>query len=932
MLIRVSGGRDGIKEYLENGNKQGREHSRDELDHRLLLTGNLELTNDIIQGMANDGEKYLHITLSFKEDQINDDLLRTITEEFKKYAMNAFGDDEFNFYAEAHLPKIKSYIDKKTGEDVQRKPHIHIVIPKQNLLSGRIIDPLGEYEKNVDFFRAFQEKINQQHGLASPARNKRQNFMSVADIISRYKGDSFSGNAKETKSLLHKMILEKDISTWDDFKKVASNFGEIKIRNEGRSNEYVNLKLPSATKGINLKDSVFSRESIEKKGIDPVWIEQQISQWKDVRSFELKHIVKASDKIRTHYYSLNNAEKKDFLLSREFQFNNKFREAINERHIRESIRGNISGGRQPERAECIQPRKLHLSSNIRGIQQRHSYSITTRTPAPAARSLRSLSEFGVVREERRDMLLLPRNDAAVLEKRGTGGHLYVRRGISGVEQKKTPLRGRRSSLPKKPREPQLTPLAAAPVLARMKAGKITQIYSAPAVVPVQNKTPLKMTSVQFRGHLTSLRDVAMTGKEVVPVIARASLQPASFRVHSMISAMVEKQKEQQLKTSQGKLSFYKELRLELDATRLLNRLSQTHGLLVDKYQVVVGNDGSDRISAGSRNYNVSDFLTKEMNMPWQEASKILSSVYKAQQQEEPRELPQHARHRVLWEAHREQYDVVKSEAWKQQLASERERRDVLKERLKVELGNLKSLARNERTTARSITRMAHVARQVSLNTVINQERQELKKKFANPLHHFRDFLVKEAQEGNIDALVELRRHREKEQVPDSHSVGGEEREPQLHEALNYRVARNGDVTYLANGQQLFTDRGWVVSFSDPKEGRFEREQIELGLRLSLAKFGGVLELTGSDEFKKMVVEVAAQNGMKVDFKDVGLNTYLELQREALNAGKAAFTKDKTEVEKASGTPEQEKERQEPTVEKNSSSRGIDINIDIDPDD
>ncbi|MDF4825590.1 relaxase, partial [Vibrio parahaemolyticus] len=112
MLIRVGGGKGGIKEYLEEGIKNGRDYSRDELDERVILDGDLSLTNDIIQSMETEGEKYLHITLSFKEDHIDNATLHAITQEFKAFAMTAYQEDEYSFYAEAHLPKIKSYVDK----------------------------------------------------------------------------------------------------------------------------------------------------------------------------------------------------------------------------------------------------------------------------------------------------------------------------------------------------------------------------------------------------------------------------------------------------------------------------------------------------------------------------------------------------------------------------------------------------------------------------------------------------------------------------------------------------------------------------------------------------------------------------------------------------------------------------------------------------
>lgn len=83
MLIRVGGGNAGIGDYLKHGIKNGREHTRDELDHRVILEGNLEATELIINGMNTNAERYLHITLSFKEDHIDNETLSNITSEFK---------------------------------------------------------------------------------------------------------------------------------------------------------------------------------------------------------------------------------------------------------------------------------------------------------------------------------------------------------------------------------------------------------------------------------------------------------------------------------------------------------------------------------------------------------------------------------------------------------------------------------------------------------------------------------------------------------------------------------------------------------------------------------------------------------------------------------------------------------------------------------
>ena len=82
MLLRAKGRHDGVKEYLEKGRKLGRDLERDELDERVILAGDLELTNSIIQSIdvAPNVDRYLSVTMSFKEDSVSRETLEAITE------------------------------------------------------------------------------------------------------------------------------------------------------------------------------------------------------------------------------------------------------------------------------------------------------------------------------------------------------------------------------------------------------------------------------------------------------------------------------------------------------------------------------------------------------------------------------------------------------------------------------------------------------------------------------------------------------------------------------------------------------------------------------------------------------------------------------------------------------------------------------------
>nr|WP_241392338.1 relaxase/mobilization nuclease domain-containing protein [Serratia entomophila]ULG11333.1 relaxase [Serratia entomophila] len=162
---------------------------------RVCLDGNLSLTENIIDSIPDKNQdRYLHITISFRENEVPIETLEAVTQEYKNMFLSAYNDDEVNFYAEAHLPKIKTITDRNTGEEKERKPHIHIVIPKTNLLTGRSLDPVGLY-KNImkNIMKQFRKKLNTKFSLENPKDFVRLTDDHQAQILSRVKADTFKG-------------------------------------------------------------------------------------------------------------------------------------------------------------------------------------------------------------------------------------------------------------------------------------------------------------------------------------------------------------------------------------------------------------------------------------------------------------------------------------------------------------------------------------------------------------------------------------------------------------------------------------------------------------------------------------------------------------------------------------------------------------------
>lgn len=177
--------------------------------------------------------------MAFKEDHISYDTLLDVTTDARSYK-----EHEINFYAEAHLPKIKQIRDKKTGEMIDRKPHIHIIIPRKNLYNGNEANLAGMHQGTEKYMEAFQEYINPKYNLASPRDHIRFDPKDSASVLSRYKGDDFYGKNREFKQELVKQIVSQNILSRAAFYELVASYGETRNRNEGKENEYIAVKLP----------------------------------------------------------------------------------------------------------------------------------------------------------------------------------------------------------------------------------------------------------------------------------------------------------------------------------------------------------------------------------------------------------------------------------------------------------------------------------------------------------------------------------------------------------------------------------------------------------------------------------------------------------------------------------------------------------------
>ncbi|CAG9264296.1 LPD7 domain-containing protein [Burkholderia diffusa] len=866
MLIRPFGRHDGVKQYLEDGQKLGRELGRDELDERVVLAGDLDVTDMVIQSInvAPNVDRYLSITLSFKEDHVDRATLQAIVDEFERFAMHAYRSDEYCFYAEAHLPRVKSYVDQKSGELVERKPHIHVVIPKTNLISGGALRPFGFDKLNLSFIDAFQEHINAKYGLASPKDNRRVELTDASEMIARYRGDLFRATSRDLKEQLLDAILDRKIERHEDFMSLLREHGDVRMRNAGRDNAYPNVKPAGAEKGVNLKEYVFSPAFIEMPTDEklralsadaadryeavgaprstPDEIRAVLDEWYATRAFEVKYLNSGSRTYRL--YQDSSAHDRELMLAeleRGFyaQHLKDFHERADERipgleeHLRQLGRlYDFGGGRSPNGA---------FPDFQRGAGFGPDAGDTRR--GPGARPIGIGSSIGDPFDAiHRQFDFVPDRTPSTARP-GDGLRDLPGVALDGIAHRPAVLVPDHALHELEPREP----------------------------VPAYGLR----RDTDRDGEFAAQRVTGRVADSVVSQLARDGRQEHAMRGHA---------------------GEFAEIRRNLDAHRLLAELSHTHGVRPAKYAVVAGKDGSPRIRAGKRHLNVSDFLTKELNIPWSDAAALLRSAYQHQlagdRVPSPRELPRAA----LWRAYsadRDTYMDARREAWAGQRASELNRRTVLSadwSRARTTIKDDRRLQPAERKAALSIARVTHLGREDALREAIAHERSELKRQYGTATGpSFAEWLQAKAQQGDERALDELRRTAAPA-VSATVDLDGEANEIRPHapastpqaehnailfrsSALSWRVDERGTVTYQRDGLDVLRDRGPNVQVLVP-----DRAAIEAGLRLAQSKFGSTLELGGHDAFQLAAAKVAVDAGLQIQFSDARLNQAMNQYR------------------------------------------------------
>lgn len=800
MLIRIDGAIDGIKEYLETGRKDGRYFSRSQLDERVILYGDLELTNKIIQSISfDDGiekERYSRYVLSFKEDYIPKETLSDIVDEFKTYFYNAYDDSEYNLYAEAHLPKIKSY-QTLDDEIVLRKPHIHLILPRINLLNNSYLSPYMP----VKYIDAFQEHINAKYGLSSPKDNIRYNVLETSEFINRYKGDGFVGKGKETRKNIFDDIMKNNISSIIELKAyLETSDYKVKYRNEGKPNQYLNIL--HNNESINLRDNVFKDDflklslndkisftstvnkfeytEIDSPSKTPNKVQQAFNEWIEFKSYEGKYLSKLSKYKRSIYRNTKKEDKAKLLQLYHNSYINKLSVNTNN-HMRGDDHDN---------------RRI-ISDNFKSTGE----------------ALRS-------------------NEEAI---RGNAGNAA----IIITEKHRRRLRERY----------------------RNNIGK--------------SRGDQRGYGEYYQSSATNLRED--TKRTVIDEVL--SSYEDNLKLNNFIN---------------NKTSF-KEFN-DIRADILLNLLSKSHGIIIDMYNVTVSRDGAERVRCGTRNLSNIDFLTKELNFSFKESINILQAVLNFQKEIDLLKLSSDEissdktflkNEYKQWLSERKIKNKLIFQSLTQDYKEKLNKLYAEKKHAVLLVRNNKILSFSKKNQQLELLKAAYSTKIFNLKSKhkdsVEKFRQNSNLEMQNS---YRNFLFELSNNGNLDAVKELRRLRiEFKDAKDANSAFYNDSCEDYFLNVEHRVNLWGQIIYSAGNKDILIDSGKKLDLLSAESDR----SIELFLELAKGKFGDNFHLHGTDEFKRKCVDYAISHNLNYSFLDEYSANYYASRINAIRSSTKDYT-------------------------------------------
>ncbi|EDX2839287.1 hypothetical protein B6B07_003905 [Salmonella enterica subsp. enterica serovar Berta] len=376
------------------------------------------------------------------------------------------------------------------------------------------------------------------------------------------------------------------------------------------------------------------------------------------------------------------------------------------------------------------------------------------------------------------------------------------------------------------------------------------------------------------------------------------------------------------------LPLLKQIRSEINSERFLSYLHSVFNIDPSQYTVTFIKDGSPRFRAGTRNMNASDFLTKHMNLEWEEAKRILLDIWQDQKDNKYYPAiksrvsltPQQAKERFVY--FNEYKKLVSAEIKKKHAQNILEYKSSLRSLLSIR-------DKREREVARGFIIFKKLEKESSINAL----RQEC---FYQINAHFNHW---QPNKGNDMALGDVLKKIIKNPVegnsissgsaPEAYSIS---KRLQIQQSVDEYVKREltdlvphkvspKEVRYLdpKSTQTVFIDKGEHIRIS----GEVTQDKTEAMMLYAKEKYGGVLKLNGSEEFKVACAMAAAEKAMNIILKPDQYHEMMQTRIAELQAEKTINQQNtlqpaEREMQPEAAKPESQVERpveQENTVQK-----------------
>ena len=337
MLIRITRSAEGIEEYLETGHKKGRELSRDSLDRRVHLSGDINTFSHAVeytQKYKKWQNHYYHLTASFayENNDVEDDTLREIAQDMLHYYFCDYNSNSIVFACEAHRPLIQSEINKTTGEVNQRLLHMHLAVSMLDVTTGNQLRMI-RYKHEAD--QSFQSLLAEKYNLVDPAHRKRSIQQTKKDIIGRWNANPDTVHKQTKVAELRKYFAElldgiDSIASAITLLKSLDSVKQVDYRQQKSGNRYLHVMTTVGTKNINLRGKGF--EALEKLyySADELNLHRQKGQYNDASKKPAKDIVKEHVNWWREQQALRKPKKIDYArLEKKYQdkFDKKSKEA-----------------------------------------------------------------------------------------------------------------------------------------------------------------------------------------------------------------------------------------------------------------------------------------------------------------------------------------------------------------------------------------------------------------------------------------------------------------------------------------------------------------------------------------------------------------------------------------------------------------------------